>query len=72
MIMQPLPASSWLNAPAHHAWLAAEGQRLLSFAKASRLPEGFGNLVEVHQRVGAVDQQQVEAVGLQLTQRFLG
>lgn len=44
MIMQPLPASSWLNAPAHHAWLAAEGQRLLGFAKASRLPEGFGNL----------------------------
>jgi len=44
MTMQPLPASSWLNAPAHHAWLATEGQRLLSFAKASRLPEGFGNL----------------------------
>ncbi|MGH8391678.1 MAG: AGE family epimerase/isomerase, partial [Pseudomonas sp.] len=44
MTTQPLPASSWLNAPAHHAWLATEGQRLLSFAKASRLPEGFGNL----------------------------
>ena len=43
MTIQPLPASSWLNAPAHHAWLAAEGQRLLAFAKASRLPEGFGN-----------------------------
>ncbi|TFW43048.1 MULTISPECIES: D-mannose isomerase [Pseudomonas] len=44
MTTQPLPASSWLNAPAHHAWLAAEGQRLLSFAKSSRLPDGFGNL----------------------------
>jgi mannose/cellobiose epimerase-like protein (N-acyl-D-glucosamine 2-epimerase family) len=44
MTTQPLPASSWLNARAHHAWLATEGQRLLSFAKASRLPEGFGNL----------------------------
>ena len=44
MTTQPLPASSWLNAPAHHAWLAGEGQRLLAFAKASRLPDGFGNL----------------------------
>ncbi|PKH20785.1 AGE family epimerase/isomerase [Pseudomonas fluorescens] len=44
MTTQPLPASSWLNAPAHYAWLAAEGQRLLTFAKASRLPDGFGNL----------------------------
>ncbi|WKV95695.1 AGE family epimerase/isomerase [Pseudomonas sp. H22_DOA] len=38
--------SSWLNAPAHQQWLAAEGQRLLDFARASRLPEGFGNLDE--------------------------
>lgn len=38
--------SSWLNAPAHLQWLAAEGLRLLDFAKASRLPEGFGNLDE--------------------------
>lgn len=44
MTTQPLPVSSWLNAAAHHAWLAAEGQRLLAFAKASRLPDGFGNL----------------------------
>ncbi|MFS1289587.1 AGE family epimerase/isomerase [Pseudomonas piscis] len=44
--MEPLslPFSSWLNAPAHHSWLAAEGLRLLDFAKASRLAEGFGNL----------------------------
>ncbi|MGR4039280.1 D-mannose isomerase [Pseudomonas sp. 910_21] len=40
----PLPLRSWLNAPAHHSWLAAEGQRLLDFAKVSRLAEGFGNL----------------------------
>ena len=38
------PFSCWLNAPAHHSWLAAEGLRLLDFAKASRLAEGFGNL----------------------------
>ena len=38
--------SSWLNAPAHQQWLVAEGLRLLAFAKASRLPEGFGNLDE--------------------------
>ncbi|WP_065258493.1 D-mannose isomerase [Pseudomonas bananamidigenes] len=38
--------SSWLNAPAHQQWLADEGLRLLAFAKASRLPEGFGNLDE--------------------------
>ncbi|MBD0680485.1 AGE family epimerase/isomerase [Pseudomonas sp. PSB11] len=38
--------SSWLNAPAHQQWLAAEGLRLLAFAKASKLPEGFGNLDE--------------------------
>ena len=38
--------SSWLNAPAHQQWLAAEGLRLLDFARASRLPEGFGNLDE--------------------------
>ena len=37
--------SSWLNAPAT-AMLAAEGLRRLDFAKASRLPEGFGNLDE--------------------------
>ncbi len=30
--------------PAHHQWLADEGLRLLTFAKASRLPTGFGNL----------------------------
>ncbi|PYY92467.1 sugar isomerase [Pseudomonas sp. TKO26] len=39
-----LPLRSWLNAPAHQAWLAAEGLRLLDFAKASRLSQGFGNL----------------------------
>ncbi len=35
---------SWLNASAHRAWLMAEGQRLLAFARAARLDEGFGNL----------------------------
>jgi len=40
----PPTFSCWLNSPAHHAWLAAEGQRLLSFAKAAKVVEGFGNL----------------------------
>lgn len=38
--------SSWLRAPAHHQWLAREGERLLGFAKASRVAQGFGNLDE--------------------------
>ncbi len=38
--------SSWLNAPAHQQWLADEGLRLLAFAKASKLANGFGNLDE--------------------------
>lgn len=37
-------ANHWLDAPAHHAWLTAEALRLLDFARASRLPQGFGNL----------------------------
>ena len=36
--------SSWLRAPGHKAWLMEEGNRLLAFAKASKLPQGFGNL----------------------------
>ncbi|TDV43286.1 mannose/cellobiose epimerase-like protein (N-acyl-D-glucosamine 2-epimerase family) [Pseudomonas graminis] len=36
--------SSWLRSPGHTAWLMQEGNRLLAFAKASTLPQGFGNL----------------------------
>ncbi|WP_449434666.1 D-mannose isomerase [Pseudomonas putida] len=39
-----LPAGSCPGSPAHAAWLQAEGQRLLSFAKASRVPQGFAGL----------------------------
>lgn len=39
-----LAPGSWLDAPVHHAWLDTEGLRLVSFAKASRLPDGFGAL----------------------------
>jgi mannose/cellobiose epimerase-like protein (N-acyl-D-glucosamine 2-epimerase family) len=39
-----LPFGSWLDSPVHAAWLMDEGQRLLAFAKASKLPGGFGNL----------------------------
>lgn len=38
------PVGSCLDSPAHAAWLRQEGRRLLDFAKASRLPEGFGSL----------------------------
>jgi len=38
--------SSWLRSPGHKAWLAQEGNRLLAFAKASKMPQGFGNLDE--------------------------
>ncbi|MFJ4389945.1 D-mannose isomerase [Pseudomonas soli] len=37
-------AISWLDSATHHAWLDAEALRLLAFARASRLPQGFGNL----------------------------
>src|SRR5476651_244464 len=36
--------SSWLQSPWHRGWLSSEGNRLLGFAKASRLAQGFGNL----------------------------
>jgi mannose/cellobiose epimerase-like protein (N-acyl-D-glucosamine 2-epimerase family) len=38
--------SSWLRASGHQQWLASEGNRLVDFARASRLPQGFGNLDE--------------------------
>ncbi|SEN10597.1 Mannose or cellobiose epimerase, N-acyl-D-glucosamine 2-epimerase family [Pseudomonas sp. ok272] len=40
----PSTSRHWLDTPAHHRWLADEGLRLLDFAKASALAEGFGNL----------------------------
>ncbi|MGY4523935.1 D-mannose isomerase [Pseudomonas sp. TE21394] len=39
-----LPAIRWLDTPAHNAWRLAEAQRLLAFAKAAKLPEGYGSL----------------------------
>ncbi|WP_206080236.1 AGE family epimerase/isomerase, partial [Pseudomonas viridiflava] len=36
--------SSWLRSPAHHQWLSQEGNRLLAFAKAAKLQNGFGSL----------------------------
>ncbi|MDM3888048.1 AGE family epimerase/isomerase [Pseudomonas sp. BCRC 81390] len=39
-----LPATHWLDTPAHSAWRLAEAQRLLAFAKAAKLPDGFGSL----------------------------
>ncbi|MBA1274658.1 D-mannose isomerase [Stutzerimonas azotifigens] len=40
----PLHPDSWLQKPAHIAWLAAEGMRLLPFARASRVDQGFAAL----------------------------
>jgi sulfoquinovose isomerase len=39
-----LPMASWLLSSSHRAWLGAEGLRLLAFAKASRVEEGFAAL----------------------------
>lgn len=40
----------WLQTPGHTAWRLAEGQRLLAFARAARLPQGFGDL-DAHGRL---------------------
>ena len=45
----PLPAGSWLQQPAHLAWLANEGMRLLPFARASRVEQGFAALDAIGQ-----------------------
>lgn len=37
-------ANSWLTLPAHRHWLAQQGQRLLEFAKAARIEDGFADL----------------------------
>jgi sulfoquinovose isomerase len=44
--MEPLTpaANSWLTLPAHRHWLALQGQRLLEFAKAARIENGFADL----------------------------
>lgn len=34
----------YIDSPEHIAWLRAEGQRLLLFARAAKVPEGFANL----------------------------
>ena len=46
MITPPLPADSWLVEPAHLAWLNAEGLRLLPFARAAKVEDGFAALDE--------------------------
>ncbi|RKQ95739.1 mannose/cellobiose epimerase-like protein (N-acyl-D-glucosamine 2-epimerase family) [Kushneria sinocarnis] len=48
-----LPGGSWVQRASHHAWLEAEGQRLLAFYRASRHPDcGFAALDE-HGRLAA-------------------
>ena len=44
MKIPALPLDSWLQQPAHLAWLAAEGMRLLPFARAARVDQGFAAL----------------------------
>lgn len=38
------PAANWLTKPLHLAWLHTEAQRLLPFARASRVEQGFAAL----------------------------
>ncbi|MGG2399692.1 AGE family epimerase/isomerase [Pseudomonas sp. SH1-B] len=48
-------ADSWLRKPAHLAWLAAEGQRLLPFARGAKVEQGFAALdAQGHLPEGAV------------------
>ncbi|MFJ4154645.1 AGE family epimerase/isomerase [Pseudomonas sp. NPDC089752] len=35
---------NYIDSPEHIAWLSAEGRRLLSFAKAAQVPDGFAGL----------------------------
>lgn len=42
--LTPHVFSSWLHNPTHRQWLALEANRLLGFAKAARLEQGFGDL----------------------------
>ncbi|MFL9814718.1 AGE family epimerase/isomerase [Stutzerimonas sp. VN223-3] len=44
MTTPALNPDSWLQKPAHLAWLAGEGMRLLQFARASRVDQGFAAL----------------------------
>jgi mannose/cellobiose epimerase-like protein (N-acyl-D-glucosamine 2-epimerase family) len=44
MTFSDIPADSWLNTPVHRAWLKVEAQRLLQFARAAQMPDGFGAL----------------------------
>lgn len=46
MTAPALPLTSWLVKPSHLAWLSAEGARLLPFASASRVAQGFAALDE--------------------------
>jgi hypothetical protein len=34
--------NGWRASPSHRAWLEAEAQGLLAFARGARLPRGFG------------------------------
>lgn len=44
MTLTDLSSDSWLHNPTHLAWLHAEGQRLLQFALAAKVPDGFAAL----------------------------
>ena len=46
MNLPELPAASWLSKASHQAWLDAEGLRLLAFARAARVEQGFAALDE--------------------------
>lgn len=50
MTDHPQARDSWLMSTAHQHWLHNEGQRLLEFAKAARVPDGFASLDRRGQR----------------------
>ena len=45
---------------------------MLDLARLLEADEGLGHLVGIHQRVGAVDQQQIQVIGAELLQGGLG
>ena len=46
----PHARDSWLSSVSHQQWLQDQGQALLDFAKASRVPDGFASLDRFGQR----------------------
>lgn len=46
----PQARDSWLSSVSHQQWLHDQGQSLVDFAKAARVPNGFASLDRLGQR----------------------